>query len=62
MVSSLPAIATEWRLDEEGKECCSGCSEDEGSAGAAKVDVDDDTASVAKISDELDVIFMGATI
>lgn len=53
MPSSLPAIATDRTLDEDGNELCSsaeGCS-----AGAAMDDDDDDTASVAKKSEELEV-------
>lgn len=53
-------MATDCRLDEGETELC--CIEDAGSAGAAKVDVDDDTASVAKMRDELGVILIAPTV
>ena len=52
---SLPAIASEWRLDDE---CIEFCCMLPWSVGAAMVDVEDDRARVARKRDELEGILM----
>lgn len=54
--SSLAAIASDRTLDEDGGELCR--KDGTGSAGAARLEVEDEIASVAKKRDELGVILM----